>query len=857
VYVWDDIKGLLTFKYNEFDYAYQPETGGRYKSIFGDPLARVKRYQRDDPNLFESDVSRETRVLTDLYLSSDDPSINHRLGIFDIETDSEGGFPSVELADKVITAITYYSREKNEYYTFILDAEKEIVSEQQDNVFINSCETEVELLESFMALYTHFSPTILSGWNIDGFDIPYLFRRLEKIVGQTIANMLSPINIVQWNEHREKYTIAGVSVCDYLPLYKKFTFVERPNYRLGTIGELELDLKKIEYEGTLNDLFKNDKPKFIQYNIRDCVIVAGMEVKLRLLELAQFICHLGHVQYEDAFYSSKFIEGAILTYLHRKGIIAPNKPIGGREAFNAKLEEDSEGFSGAYVRVPKPGLYEWVYSLDLTSLYPSIIMGLNISPDTKVGRVLGWNVEAHMRKQSPTYNVQIGGRTRTYDRDTFMSFIESHKYTISSNGILYRTDKLGVIPEILDTWFDNRVEYKNLMKKYTKEGDVAQANYYDRRQHVQKILLNSVYGVLGLPIFRFYDLENAEAVTSTGQDVIKTSAKFLNAKYKKAGVTPQTEQWVDEYWENLKDDAHHRHLPIPPRPSQEDHCIYIDTDSVYFSAKPLFENDALDDAAKKERTIQIAQENENALNTFYDGMAKRLFNCDTHRFSIKGESVVKTGLWIKKKRYAIQKVYDLETNEHVDKLKVTGLDVVRSSFPPAFQKFMKNVLSAILAKQPKSVIDAMVLELRNALPTMSYLDIARNMSVKEISKYEDKTKKSLTEFPKGAPAHVKAALAYNRLLVHLGLDTQYTPIRNKDKIKYVYLKNNEYGLETLAIKTYDDPPLVEQIIMEYIDYDTLFEKELENKLNSFYAAMGWGLVATQMNQTAYEFFDFG
>ncbi len=828
VYVWDDQQGLITISADKFDYAYKRDTTSKstYTSIHGLKLKKIYNFKRDDPHLFESDVPRETRVLTDLYLNSDEVSTNHVIGFFDIEVSSVGGFPDLIKADKEILSIAFYNSSLQNYVLFVYDPDNKINDTYTSEYNILRFNTEKELLRAFMLWFTSQNFTILTGWNITGFDIPYLYRRLCVVLDTDEANMLSPVGHVKWSDRRERYQIAGISLLDYLELYKKFTYTARPTYRLGAIGSFEVNMGKIEFDMNLDELYQNDIQKFMEYNLQDVKIVVAIDKKMKLIELVRGICHVGHVQYEDYLHSSKFIEGTILTYLHRKGIIAPNRPINGEEMMAAKNDEDEDdevGFTGAYVKDPVPGRYEWVYSLDLQSLYPSIIMSLNISPETKIGKVYNWNLEEHIKKNISEYEVDVQGQIMKFSYDKFIEFMNRLKFTISSNGILYLNDRRGIIPEILDKWFNERIEYKNLMKKYTAEGDSEKADYYDRRQHVQKIFLNSIYGVLGLPVFRFYDLDNAFAVTSTGQDVIKTSAKYLNNKY-------QTQ---------LK--------------TNNDYCIYIDTDSVYFSAVPLINTD--NDESKKQDTISLAREHEAALNTFYNTMAKKLFFCDTHRFVIKGETIARTGLWVAKKCYALLKIYDLETNKNINKIVTKGLGTVRSSFPEAFGKFMSTILENILNNLTKHDIDTEILRFYNNLSTMNYTSISKSTSVKNLSKYDDGGT-SILKFKKGAPAQVKAALIYNRLLISKNLDKRYALIRSGDKIKWCFLRKNPYLLDRIAFKGYDDPKEVLSLVENYIDYNKMFDRELFNKLTSFYAAIGWGIVPTKLNQNASQLFIF-
>lgn len=828
VYLWDDAKGLVTYPYADFDYAYKLDRNGDKETIFGDKVRKVYRWNEGASNIFESDVPRETRVLTDMYLDSDEVSVGHRVLNYDLEVERvAGAFASVEKADGRITAIACHARATDEKIVFLLDDEMRFQPREQTigSETIRAFDSETEMLQAFMTYYREYDPTILTGWNICGYDVPYLYRRIAVLFDYDTANMLSPIGIVRYSKRREQYQIAGVACLDYFLMYQKFTFSRRPSYRLHDIGMYEVNMGKIEYEGTLDDLYRDDLPKFIEYNMQDVRIVSAIDDKMKLIDLVLNISAIGHTQLEDYSYSSKYIEGTILTYLHRQGRVVPNKRAEGRAEFDARQDDDEEGFKGAYVKPPQVGLYDWVYNLDLQSLYPSIIMSLNISPETKIGYVKNWNVEDHIRGDCNQYILAIGTVDNVLTRDQFITFMKDEGFMVSSNGVIYRSDKRGVIPEILDVWFNQRVEFKNLMKKYKQEGDKAQSDYYDRRQHVQKILLNSIYGVLGLPIFRFYDLDNALAVTATGQDVIKTTAKFMNNKYKVATV------------------------------ENKDWCIYIDTDSVYFPATPLFENY---EGTEMERTIAIARDAESSLNKFYDIMATRLFFCDKHRFVIKGEAVSKTAFWVAKKRYAMQKVYDLESNIEFKepKLSITGLDVVRSSFPPAFAKLMSECLMKILQKNDKTTLDEMILEFRSALNAMPFKSVARNTGINNLSEYDKKKDTGFQKFPKGATAHAKAAVAYNRWLRMKKLDKVYGTIKDGDKIKWTYLKKNPAGIITMALKGYDDPPELVDYVEEHMDHDALFENELKNKLEDFYNAQNWGKLPTDVNQSADKFFSF-
>ena len=293
----------------------------------------------------------------------------------------------------------------------------------------------------------------------------------------------------------------------------------------------ELGREKIAYEGSLDDLFREDLEKFIEYNIVDVELVVDLDKKLQFIDLCRGICHAGHVPYEDYFFSSKYLEGACLNYLKKRNLVAPNKPADRREMIEALKESGEQGFIGAYVKDPIPGKYDWLYDLDLTSLYPSIIMSLNISPETKIGKIENFDAEAFIKNDYRVWNLE--NTAFNYSTDDLKNMLKEENLSISSNGVLYSQNKPGLIADILNEWFSQRVEFRKLEKQYGKEGDKAKHAFYSKRQLVQKILLNSLYGVLGLPAFRFYDVDNAEAVTLTGQTVIKSTAEMVNIKYNK------------------------------------------------------------------------------------------------------------------------------------------------------------------------------------------------------------------------------------------------------------------------------------------------------------------------------------
>ena len=829
VHLWDDTKGYVKFPYQP--YAYRKRKGGMYKSIYGDELEKVYKFSQKDPSLFESDVPSETRVLIDAYEDSDDSSTGHRVVYYDIEVSTEGGFPTVDEADKEITAIALYDAATEQYTAFILDKEQRLQDYKKDNVEVRGFQDEDSLLMHFLTKWEEIQPTIATGWNIDEFDTPYVFNRIKRVLGDREAKRLSPIKICYKNDWSGKIVVAGISFIDYMVLYKKWNIKQEPSYALGAIGKKVVGMEKITYHGSLDDLYKSDLNKYIEYNLNDVKIIVALEKKLQFIEQARAICHKGHVPYDCFTMSSRFIEGAILMYLRRKGQVAKNKPVDGREEYENQMEQGEEGFEGAYVKDPIPGRYDWVFDLDLTSMYPNIIISLNISPETKIAKAENWDIDKYVRGDLET--IQVG--SATYTKNQFTELLKTSNYSIASNGVMYNKSYQGVIPEILIKWFDERKDLRKLAKKHADAKEWEKYEFYDQRQKVQKVLLNSIYGVLGLPIFRFYDKDNASAVTLTGQDIIKTANKAINQYYKKT----------------LNDTEN------------KDYVIYVDTDSCFASALPIIKHkmpdiDLNDEKQMTEAILTVCSEAQKHVNDTFNVMADRMFNVQNHRFDAKQEVIAKTSFWLAKKRYA-QFIIN-KAGIECDEMEVKGIDVVRTSFPIRFRKFMQKFLDDMLRKLPKDQIDASILEFKENMSTYPVIEIAKNTSVKFISqdKVNDYNPKSRQPFQmiKGAPAQVKAGCYYNDLLKLWELNKDIPEIFHGQKIKWVYLKQNQYGIECIAMKADGtDPQRIMEFIEQYVDREAMYEQELKSKLIDFYNVLHWDY-PNETDVKLGEFFSF-
>jgi DNA polymerase elongation subunit (family B) len=996
VHLWDDKYGKLEFPLDSIRFAYRRKEGGEFKSLYGDELEEISHYQDGDPTLFESDVPIELKILSKLYEDSDDPSEGHRIGILDIEVDSTGGFPNVETGDKIITAIALYDSISESFISYILDPERKIKSKKFETKLKDSdtvtykCELksfsdEISLLKDFLKQWKEFNFTIISAWNGMYFDFPYLFSRINAVLGRKYANKLSPINICYLNSFTKTLVIGGISCLDYLDLYKKFIGKDQPSFALGYIGKEEVGIEKIQYRGSLVTLYKEDLNKYIEYNLTDVKIIVALDKKLDFIHLARSVCHKGHVPYEWYMHSSRWIDGAILTYLHRKSLIAPNKPEGGKEDYIALKKGEDEGFTGAFVKDPEPGLYDWVYSADITSLYPSTIMTLNISPEKKIGKIENWDTEEFAGGNIG--NVNLNGQL--YSENDFKEMIKDGKVSISSNGVLYDLSKQGVIPSILDLWFSERMEFKRLAEEYKTTGDKEKESFYDRRQKRQKIFLNcfspdhkvmtkgglkwisdikvgehvyslnretgeteikpvvrvyeydysgdmvkfeghyfdffvtpnhrfwlskigkkkyapfkwenageiagdkvrrkfpaikpfphendlsmirtgkspvlkkehktilpyngkvycievednhtilcgrndkyqwcgqSVYGTLGLPGFRFYDRDNAEATTVSGQHIIKMTAKYVNLVYK-------------EKFKNKGIDI------------DKDFVIYIDTDSTYMSALPLMELESSFPEDPIKYTIDLSEEISSGINEFYEYVIPKMFNVNVHRIKITPDVIASAAFWVKKKRYAMMKVYDMEkhrmvlnSDNSVGKLEVKGIDVVRTSFPAKFRKFSSELLTMILNKKNKNEISSRILKMETEIMKLPVEEVSKNTSVTFISakgdaNYNPPKRKLFTIPTLKTPPQVGAALMYNDLLKKFGLIKQFESIHSGQKIKWIYLKENPFALKYLALKADGtDPDEILEYINKYADRKMMYEKELKTKILKFYNILKW------------------
>ena len=537
IHLWTD-KGYEKIEWNNYAYKECHSSEAEFKGLNGEPLRRTHDWDRKTPNLHFADISAHQKFLIEKYGINDEPSKTCKEVFFDIECEMGGALTEeyISNAPKPITSIAWYDKQADQWAIVILDKKGQLKHTKAKNKEIIPFKHEADLLDAFMSRMEDIEPDMLVGYNSDYFDIPYLYYRICNVLGDSEAKRLSPIGIVKfakgnqyWYKKDMYVDIAGVESIDYMRLHKKYSWEDEPSWKLDAIGEKYVGINKIEYEGSLDRLFEEDIHTFIQYNFVDVEILVELDKKLQYLALTRNLAHKGKIKYSEVYASSKIHDGAISAYLLSQNIIPPGRPHG----------EKKLGYAGGYLFCPKAGLYKYMFDEDLTSLYPSIIMSLNIGKETFKGRIidaddrnnrLGLN---DLKERDPDEELLIentkGQQTRVNVR-RLISMIEQDNLAISANGSLFTTEKESTLSTVLNKWFDERVKYKNGMKKAFKSGNKERGAYFYLMQYTMKILLNSLYGATALPSFRYgmsYSILS-EAITLTGHRIIQESALCAN-----------------------------------------------------------------------------------------------------------------------------------------------------------------------------------------------------------------------------------------------------------------------------------------------------------------------------------------
>ena len=536
IHLWTDT-GYEKVEWTNFAYKECPEGEGDYIGLNGESLRRTSKWRPDDSGLHFHDMKNHQKFLIEKYGTNDEVSTTHKELFFDIETEM-GDALTVEYiqnAPKKVTSIAWYDRQVDQWGILILDNKNQLKHTKAKNKEITPCKSESELLAKFLEKFREIDPDILVGYNSDYFDIPYLYYRMCNVLGEDWARHLSPIGYVRetpW--FKDQYVqIAGVESLDYMRLHKKFSWRDEPSWKLDAIGEKYAGINKIEYEGNLDSLFESNIHKFIEYNFVDVKILVELDKKLEYIALSKNLSHKGKHNYSEVYANTNTQDGAISAYLLSKNIIPPAKDKDGKA---------EKGYAGGYLFCPKAGVYNYMFDEDLTSLYPSIIMSLNIGKETLKGRIidaddrnnrLGLN-DLKARNSNDTMIIKNHkGKRAEVTIANLIQFIESNNFTISANGTMFATNRQSVLSTILAKWFGERVLYKDKMKKAYTSGDNEAGAKFHLLQYTFKILLNSLYGATALPSFRYGNVQLSKAITLSGQRIIQESALVANREMNK------------------------------------------------------------------------------------------------------------------------------------------------------------------------------------------------------------------------------------------------------------------------------------------------------------------------------------
>ena len=709
----------------------------------------------------------------------------------DIETTSENGFPNVDSPTEKMLVITMQDNNTKKITTFGVGEFTPTDNVKGLDIDYIACKDEYTLLSTFLEWWEQNCPDIITGWNSALFDIPYLLARTERILGEGEHKRYSPFELVNKRKVRfaagremTAFEITGVAQLDYLDLYKKFTYVTRESYKLDFIAETELGKNKLESGfDTFKEFYEKDWNRFVEYNIIDTVIVDELEDKMKLVELAMTMAYDAKCNYNDVFSAVRTWDSLLYNHLWEKNIVIHQK--------SGKKDRQIEG---AYVQEPKPGGYDWVCSFDATSLYPSILMQYNMSPETIVP---GFK-----------YDVKVDDLLDRYKLDK----LKEKNYAMASNGTCYTREKQGLFPEIVQKFFNDRLKYKKLMqeaqKKYQETGAKAYQNEvskYNNFQMARKIQLNSLYGALANQYFRFYDDDIAEGITMTGQLVIRDTAKALDNYMNKVCGT-----------------------------EDEMYSFYSDTDSCYVTCKNLVENFFPDKDTDKvvELLDKIGTDKiEPAIDQAMSKLANYT-NAFENKIFFKREVIADKGIFVAKKRYALNVLDDEGLRLTKAKLKVMGLEIVRSSTPGPIRESLREAVRLILTSTQEE-LHTFIDNTKQDFHNMKAEDIAFPRGCNNMAKYHS----TADIYSKGTPIHVRGGLLYNYYVNKLELNLKYEQIQEGDKIKFLYLKEpNPLKENTVAFVT----KLPKEFgLKKYVDYDLVFQKAFLDPLSNILNPIGW------------------
>jgi DNA polymerase elongation subunit (family B) len=750
--------------------------------------AWVEQY-KNQSNLVYGNNQFHYCYLADQYPKTVNWDIDNILVVtIDIEVACENGFPSPEKAEEPLLSITVKNHQNKKFVVWGVGK----FENTRDDVTYVECESELHLIQEFLVFWEKHQPDIITGWNTEFFDIPYLCNRISKLCGEDEIKRLSPWRnvmsreVFQMGRKHQVYEIQGIAHLDYFDLYRKFTYTNQESYRLDHIAFVELGENK---DGnpfdTFSEWYQKDFQSFIEYNIMDVEIVDRLEDKMKLIELCLTMAYEAKVNYMDVLGSVKYWDILIYNYLRGKNIVIPQK----------KHSAKSEKFEGAYVKDPQVGMHKWVMSFDLNSLYPHLIMQYNISPETLVGqeKVKGMSVDKLLDKKVDT------------------SILKD--VTLTPNGALFKTTKRGFLPEIMQSMYDDRVKYKKLTLQAKQEYEntkdpklLKDISKYNNIQLAKKISLNSAYGAIGNNWFRYYDLLVAEAITTSGQLSIRWIERSLNKYLNELLAT-----------------------------DNEDYVIASDTDSVYITFDRLV-NKVFEEGTDTAKIVAfmdtIARDKiEPFIDQSYQDLAEYV-NAYEQKMQMAREAIADKGIWTAKKRYILN-VWDMEGVKYKEaQLKIMGIEAVKSSTPAPCRAKIKEGLSIIMNGDEKE-LNTFIQDFREEFMNLPPEDIAYPRSVNGLTKFSDPNQM----FGKGAPIHCKGAILYNHLVKKNKLGRKYPYIQEGDKIKFLHLRApNIYQCTSISFMT----KLPKELdFHKMINYDMQFEKSFVEPLNVIIEKINW------------------
>jgi DNA polymerase elongation subunit (family B) len=852
---------------------YYKDPKGKYKSVYGDPLSRIvckntKDFRKEvainrDKTLFESDINPIFQCLSENYLNQDAPKLN--IAFFDIETDfdPERGFADPSDPFMPITSISVYLQWMETMVCLAVPPKTLTMEQAQaelegiDNVML--FEKEGEMIDTFLTLIE--DADILSGWNSEGYDIPYTVNRTARVLSKDDTRRFclwgqlpKKRTYEKFGKESETFDLVGRVHLDSLNLYRKYTYEERHSYRLDAIGEIEVGENKVAYEGTLDQLYNQDFRKFIEYNIQDTALLDKLDKKLRFIDLSNTIAHENTVLIQTTMGAVAVTEQGIINEAHHRGLQVPNRK---------QRDEENTQAAGAYVAFPKKGLHKWIASMDLNSLYPSVIRALNMAPETVIGQVRpvisDARVHEDMTLKKKSFAGSWEGRFSTEEYEAVMEqkrdvaltvdwedgrtdvlsgaemyqlvFDSNMPWMLSANGTIFTTEFEGVIPGILKRWYAERKELQKKLKKAKDAGNAVETEYWDKRQLVKKILLNSLYGAILNPGCRFFDKRIGQSTTLTGRTIVKHMSAEVN------NVITGTYDHVGKS------------------------MIYGDTDSCYFSAWPILKDDVNSGKLEwsKEKCITLMDQVCEQANTTFPDFMMKAFHCPKSRSDVIAagrEIIAQSGLFITKKRYAALVIDNEGFRTDIDgkagKVKAMGLDLRRSDTPVFMQEFLSELLLMVLTDKPQSDVLERITEFRQQFHERPGYEKGSPKRANKIGHYQRLEQK---QGKANMPGHVRASINWNTLKRMNG-DKYSQEIVDGMKVIVCKLKQNPLGYTSVAYPT--DEMRIPQWFKELpFDDAAMAETIIDNKLDNLIGVLNYPLQDTKRHNTFTSLFDFG